>query len=219
MGAAESSESEDAAGPGVATGLLRLKQQKSKGEISEEQYNAGMPADARAPVPRLVCRASLPPSHSAIGRLGEVESDGICGLCAGILSLSLSLSLSLCRLVNRGQSAPGRWQRARGTGSTQRHHASAQRRCSSRSYYPADRFACRSGLRPGWICSRARRRSGREAPSPKAYARAVGPVGRAPSQAVCQEQCPAGADGAGCSSHGAGANARAGTAVRGLGPW
>ena len=185
MGAAESSESEGAAGPGVATGLLRLKQQKSKGEISEEQYNAGMQAHARAPLPRRV--ASLPPSHSAIGRLGEVESDGICGLCAGILSLSLSLSLSLCRLVNRGQSAPGRWQRARGTGSTQRHHASAQRRCSSRSYYPADRFACRSGLRPGWICSRARRRSGREAPSPKAYARAVGPVGRAPSQAVCQE--------------------------------
>ena len=58
MGAAESSESEGAAGPGVATGLLRLKQQKSKGEISEEQYNAGMQAHARAPLPRRV--ASLP---------------------------------------------------------------------------------------------------------------------------------------------------------------
>ena len=149
MGAAESSESEDAAGPGVATGLLRLKQQKSKGEISEEQYNAGMPADARAPVPRLVCRASLPPSHSAIGRLGEVESDGLRGLCAGVLCVCVSVCV--CRFVNRGQSASGGGQRERGTRSAQRHHASDQRRCSARSCCPADRFACVS----------ARRRSGR----------------------------------------------------------
>ena len=38
MGAAESSEPES---PGVATELLRLKMSKSKGEMSEEQYDAG----------------------------------------------------------------------------------------------------------------------------------------------------------------------------------
>jgi hypothetical protein len=51
MGAAESAEAE-ADGPGVATGLLKLKLQRSKGEISEEQYDAGALANPRAPPPR-----------------------------------------------------------------------------------------------------------------------------------------------------------------------
>jgi len=41
MGAAESSEPPEGGGTGIAAQILRLKMAKSKGEISEEQLEAG----------------------------------------------------------------------------------------------------------------------------------------------------------------------------------